>query len=152
MTPDNEQQILEFIYQKILERDADNIVIKGHQVKYKGSTSSWRQAIFNGVDNGEFKLVCRNKGWLLSYKVYTKTIFYVALTLSVGAGVVLGLGEGEWWVGLLVFSFAYGFNRAINWVRHDILVEDVAWGIDTVFCVGQRKIKKEDSEKLKSWF
>lgn len=151
----NQRLILDIIRRKIIEREADGVVMTDQQVKYQGSTYrwGWGRPIFNDVERGEFNLAQKDGKWVVIYKIYfEKSSLYVPLILSLTAGVIMQLGERKWWIGLLVFLWFYGLSFVITVMRHDFLGEDLIQEIDKLFADGQHANKNQDGEKLKSWF
>jgi len=152
ITPDNEQQVLQYIEKSILEDKADNVAIQSLYVTYKGSTSSWNWALFKGIDNGTFRLFYKNNCWFLNYQINMRKLFIYTLIMSAIMGAYALLYGGPWWVGIAAFCWLCGGNWLINIVRHGGVASDIAFGIDELFGDQLPPESEEDKERLKSWF
>ncbi len=153
ITPLNQQVILDYICKKLIERKADGVTLADGQIKYRGSTSGWNRAIFSDVDCGKFNLIKKEGKWVIVYIInLKKSLIIVSLIISLVAGIVMQLGVGKWWVGLLFFLWVYGLNLVITVMRHDVLGEDLVQGIDRLFTDEMIATQGQDAEKLKNWF
>ncbi len=153
ITPLNQQVILDYICRKLIERKADGVTLADGQIKYQGSTSGWNRAIFRDVDSGMFNLIQKEDKWVIVYVInLKKSLLIVSSIISLVAGIVMQLGLGKWWVGLLFFLWVYGLNFVITVMRHDVLAEDLLQEIDRLFAEEVLVTQSEDAEKLKSWF
>lgn len=152
VTPDNEQQILQYIKKSILEDNANNVVVEELLVTYKGSTSPWRGSLFGGVDNGIFNLLCKNNSWFLTYQINMRKLFIYTSIMSAIMGVFALTTGGPWWIGLAAFSWLCGANWLTNIIRHGGVASEIAFGIDELFGDQLPPESEEYKERLKSWF
>jgi hypothetical protein len=153
ITPDNKQQIFQYIEKYILEDKADNVVVEEMHVTYKGSTSIWRGSLFGSVDDGIFNLIYKNDGWWLNYQINMRKLFIGTAVLSIIMGVFALVSCGPWWVGIAAFLWLCGANWITNLIRHESVAANIAAGIDELIC---GKIEQHEQGKipgkLKSWF
>ena len=159
ITPENKEQVLQYIRESILEDKADNVIVDDMQVKYKGSTSMWRGSLFRGVDNGTFNLVVEGNNWVLKYRINMRQLFVATSIMSTVMGVFAIATDGPWWIGIAAFLWLCGANWITNLIRHGSVAVEIATGIDDLIYYKEHPIKndedKEDDEdkgKLKSWF
>jgi len=149
ITADNQQQVLEYIKERILGKKANNIIIKGNQVSYKGSTGG-PNSLFNIEDNGVFSLVCIDSEWRLICCINIRGLFLFSIIVAAIASVL------KLWLGVTYFVFLYGVNVAISSARHGDLIDEIGDGIDELLGATvppkEEDAPREDSEKLKSWF
>jgi hypothetical protein len=147
ITPENKEQVLQYIKKSILEDKADNVVIDGMQVAYKGSTSPWRGSLYTGVDNGFFDLVAKGNSWFLKYRINMRQLFIVTSIMStIMGGIAISTG-GPPWVGLIMFLWLCGANWVINLIRHGSVAVEIAAGIDEMIR-NQNQVTNNDDEEL----
>ncbi len=150
---DNREMVLQYIKKRILEDNADNVVVENMAVTYKGSTSNWRGSLFGGVDDGKFYLVYKNNTWFLYYLINMSELFIVTSIMSAFMELFSLAGGGPWWIGIVAFSWLGGVNWIVSFLRHGGVVTSVAAGIDEMT---YGKIELPESDKmtgeLKSWF
>jgi len=153
ITPDNKEQILQYVGKSILRDKADNIVVEDLSVSYKGSTSYWRGSLFGSVDNGTFYLTYKNNSWFLTYQINMRKLFIGTSILSTIMGVFALVSGRPWWVGIAAFLWLCGANWITNLIRHEAVVTDIAAGIDELIN-GKTELPEQDkmTGKLKSWF
>ena len=154
ITPDNKEQILQYIRESILKDKADHVIVKDLSVSYKGSTANRRGSLFGGVDNGVFSLVHKNNSWLLNYQINMRQLFISTSILSIIMGVFMLVNGGPWWVGIVAFLWLCGVNWVISAIRHGTVATDIATGIDELIC-GKTELPPEQDKmtgELKSWF
>ncbi len=153
ITPDNQQELLFFIRQRIITDKADNVVMDTESVRYKGSNSMWRGSLFKGVDDGNFTFVYKEDGHWLIYTINLRQLFiFSAIVAVIMCGFMLA-GGGSWWPAFIVFSWLCGGNWISSYLRHGAEATEIAEGIDELIC---GKPVCEEIEKipgkLKSWF
>ena len=153
ITPDNRQDILQYIKKSILDDKANNIVADGIHVTYKGSTSNWRGSLFGSVDDGIFDLIYKDNNWWLNYQINMRKLFIGTAILSGIMGVFALVTGGPWWIGIAAFLWFCGANWIIIFLRHGLVVTDIAEGIDELIC-GKIVLPEDDkmTGELKSWF
>lgn len=155
ITADNQQEVLEYIRARILEKKANNIIIKGNQVSYKGSTGG-RQSLFITVDNGVFTLISIDNNWHLIYEINRKSLFFYSIAIGVITSIMGQIMSGIWWIGFIYFTFGYGLNWLIGSAMNENLLTGITKGIDQLFRTTpvsrEEDTPKEDNDKLKSWF
>jgi hypothetical protein len=153
ITVDNQQIILQYIMNSILERKADNVAFQDLAVTYKGSTSPWRGSIFKGLDSGIFTLLYKDNCWWLNYRINMRELFIVTGLMSIFVGGFTLANDGPWWIGIVAFLWLCGANWVTNVLRHGSLNTDIGLGIDELIC-GKTELPEDDkmTGKLKSWF
>ncbi|WP_158826730.1 hypothetical protein [Mucilaginibacter lacusdianchii] len=147
--PNNQRQVLEYIKKRILADKADNIVMSEESVTYKGSTSAnKRHALFESVDCGSFTLSNKGNKWCLVYKIKMYKLFIFTSLMAAFMGLIAQIGNGDWWIGIIMFLWLCGMNWIISIIRHEDVAARIAIGINEL--LGYHTI--EDTEGLKSWF
>jgi hypothetical protein len=156
ITPDNKEQILQYIKQSILEDKADNVIIEDVTVCYKGSTSNWRGSLFGSVDNGIFYLIYKDNSWFLDYQINMRELFIATSIMSTIMEVFVLSTGGPWWIGIAAFLWLCGANWILNLIRHGGVANDISTGIDELICgkTEPNELPEQDkmTGKLKSWF
>jgi hypothetical protein len=154
ITADNQQKILQYIMKRILDNKANNVVIEGMRVTYKGSTSNWRGTLFRSVDDGIFNLIYKDNSWWLIYQINMRKLFIETAILSSIMGVFSLASGGPWWVGIAAFLWLCGVNWIINILRHAAVAADIAVGIDELIYGKKAELPEQDkmTGELKSWF
>lgn len=153
ITPDNQQQVLQYIMNSILEDKANNIIADDIHVTYKGSTSARRGSLFGSVDDGVFNLIYKDDTWWLNYKINMSELFVFTTIASTIMGVFSLVSGGPWWVGIAAFLWLCGANWIISFIRHETVATSIAAGIDDLIC--GKVIQPEEDKmtgELKSWF
>lgn len=150
ITPNNQLIALQYIKTKIEEDAADNIVMEENGVSYKGTTSRWRGALFNGPDSGQFSLIATDDQWHLIYEIRMHQSFMI----TGGMSLLMGIVSQVWWFVLVAFSWLCGMNWFIINLRHGGLAADIADGVNDLLFGKEKNIEEDnpDKEKLKSWF
>lgn len=143
ITQDNEQQILQYIMNCILDDKADYVLIDNKQVTYKGSTSNWRGSLFGSVDDGVFNLIDRDSYWQLNYQINMRNLFIITAILSIAMGLFALANGGPWWIAIAAFLWLCGMNWVINLIRHDAVANTIADGIDEL--IGDQTILTEEN-------
>jgi len=143
ITPDNKEQILQYIEKSISGDKADNIVVEDLCVSYKGSKSYWRGSLFGSVDNGIFNLVFKNDSWFLDYQINMRKLLVGTSILSIIMGVFALANNGPWWIGIAAFLWLCGANWIANLIRHGALATDIAAGIDELIH-GKTELPEQD--------
>lgn len=88
ITPLNQQVILNYIHEKLIERKVDGVTVADGQIKYQGSTSGWNRAIFSDVDCGKFNLIQKEGKWVIVYVInLKKSLLIVSSIISLVAGI-----------------------------------------------------------------
>lgn len=156
ITPDNKEQILQYIKKRILEDKADNVIVEDMTVCYKGSTSNLRGSLFGSVDNGIFYLVFKNNCWFLDYQINMRELFIVTSIISTIMEVFALATGGPWWIGIAAFLWLCGANWVLSLIRHGGVANDISAGIDELI-FGKTELHELPEEdkmtgKLKSWF
>ncbi|WP_460692968.1 hypothetical protein [Mucilaginibacter puniceus] len=121
---------MERIQKTLYEKSADNIIIDGWKVSYKGSTSSSRHSLFGGI-TGTFTFSKEDS--LLIYKYFCVELFVFSSSVGVIAGLFGGLSTGDWWIGLIAFCWLGGINWIVNFIRHNGLVDQIVDEINKLF-------------------
>jgi len=156
ITSDTQNNVLDYIKISILDDKADNILIEGLNVTYKGSTSNWRGSLFGSVDDGIFSLIYKEGYWWLIYRINMHKLFISTIILSTIMGVFAFVNGGPWWAGMAAFLWLCGANWFINLVRHGLMATNIAEGIDRLIHgkTDQPEISEPDKMTggLKSWF
>lgn len=163
ITPDNKEQVLQYIKKSILEDKADDVSICDMEVNYKGSTSNWRGSLFGSVDKGNFNLCNKDNVWFLKYEINMRQLFISTSIMSIAISVFEIVTGGLWWFGFVAFIWLCGGNWIINFARHASVASEIATGIDDLIYYKEHPIENnenkevsiendEDKEKLKSWY
>jgi len=153
VTSDNKDQILFYIKKSILDDKADNVVVDDMTVRYKGSTSVWNFALFRGVDDGIFSLICKGDKWFLYYHISLRTLIIGALIASCLMEILSLTNDGPWWMGTIFLFWPFGVAWFFEAGRHGGLVADLANGIDQLTgAVREEPQEDKMTGKLKSWF
>lgn len=153
ITADNQEEILQYITKSISESKANNVVTQEMWVKYKGSTSYSRGALFGSVDDGIFNLIYKDNSWWLNYQINMRKLFIGTATLSIIMGTFALVNRGPWWIGIASFLWLCGANWITILIRHGIVATNISAGINELICGKEPEPENtETDERLKSWF
>lgn len=148
VTADNRLMALYHIKTYIEDKKADHIVIEKNKVRYKGTTSNWKGALFGGVDNGTFNLTEENGISCLVYEISMRDLLITTFIM----GIAIGVFSQIWWIGLVAFLWLGGMNWLINAVRHGVLASEIADNVSDLFFEKEKKAEEPTKdESLKSW-
>jgi len=89
----------------------------------------------------------------LTNQINTRKLFIGASILSTIMGVFILVNNGPWWMGIAAFLWLFGANWITIFLRHGLLVTNIAAGIDELIC-GKTVLPEQDkmTGELKSWF
>ncbi len=159
VTAENEGVILNFIKEYITQKKADNVAVNGNEVRYKGTKSHYRGALFGTVDGGAFTLIQKEDCWYLYYEINLKELAQFGFGMMFFSAILLTLGAMPWWVAIMMTLWGWGMNWFTAVVRHRSLNVEIAERINLLINSNtqpsEQKLTEDEiqeKEKLKSWF
>ena len=112
----------------IEDKTAEDIEIKKDLLTFKVSFlgQRWNWNIMVPIEKGQFNLVTSDSTTTLTYEFFMYRMLIITSIMSIFGGLV----SGQIGVGIFFFTVLFGLNWITALIRHNGLIDDIAWEIN----------------------